>query len=159
MSTPEWQFFFQSIFYPLSPTEVYSPQSCSHALETELKKTQHVAEFKNRTFSIKPSSFSVNLITKATTDAILINKSDPIREVMSYFLFFCTMLVCSLSWHVIPTSTKVTSHFLLSQINDSGLLICILILVPPAMTSPATIALLFSLVSCILDDILSVLFY
>lgn len=54
---------------------------------------------------------------------MLINKSQLISDTLSYFLIFSTMSVCSLSWHVISISVKVTSRFLLSQINNSGVYI------------------------------------
>lgn len=73
--------------------------------------------------------FSVNFIAKAIAECTLIDKSQLISETMSYFLIFSTMSVCSLSWHVIPVSVKITSRFLLSQINNSGLLLCILTVV------------------------------
>lgn len=151
---------------PSNTIEVYRPQSCSHVLEMEFiktnkqkkKTTHHVAGFQNRKVSIKLCPSSVHLITKATIDATFMNKSQLIREMVSHFLIFSTILVCSLSWHVIPTSVKVTSCFLLSQTNDSGLLLCILTLVPASASCPATIALSFSLISCILGVILSVSF-
>lgn len=162
MSALEWLFFFQSIFYPptllkyIVPKVVLTYQRWN--LYKKKKKTHHVAGFQNRKVSIKLCPSSVHLITKATIDATFMNKSQLIREMVSHFLIFSTILVCSLSWHVIPTSVKVTSCFLLSQTNDSGLLLCILTLVPPSASCPATIALSFSLISCILGVILSVSF-
>lgn len=91
----------------------------------EFKRKLHTwQDFKiGSVFSVKLCHFSFHPIAKAITDTTLIKKSQLINETMSHFLSFSTMSVCSLSWHVIPTSITVTSRFCLSQINNSGLLL------------------------------------